>query len=153
MFFEAISMKNANQVSLPNVLKAFMKGADVLLVLNNGIAIPCHSQILSMHSALFCNMLADLPGLPNEKIKVPLADFTVEQCLVLLAYLYENGSSYKGPAFATHAAADLEAAIAVARFAHTYDVPHALRHVEVYLTAFMDAQSKAKKYGGMPRKS
>ena len=35
-------------------------------------------------------------------------------------------------------------AVAVARFAHTYDVPHALRHVETYLTCLMDARFKIK---------
>ena len=43
---------------------------------------------------------------------------------------------------AYQAPADFDAAVAVARFAHTYDAPHALRHVEAYLTAFMDARFK-----------
>ena len=55
-----ISMVNTKQLSLPNVSEAFMKTADVLLVLDDGLAILCHSQMLSLHSAVLCNMLADL---------------------------------------------------------------------------------------------
>ena len=46
----------------------------------------------------------------------------------------EHGVCTQGAAFEKHAGA----AVAVARFAHTYDVPHALRHVEDYLSAFME---------------
>ena len=45
-------MENVKQVSLPDVTEAFTKSADALLDLDDGIAIQCHSQILSMHSAV-----------------------------------------------------------------------------------------------------
>ena len=125
------------------------KHADVLLVLDDSAAIPCHSHILAMHSAVISNMLADLASQPNENIKIPLPDLTADQCLALLEYLNSTGTSYKGPAFEEHKEADLRAALAVARFAHTYDVPHALRHIEAYQTAFMNAQYKTKTSGGM----
>ena len=144
-------MEDVKQLSLPKVPEAFMRGADVLLVLDDGVGIPCHSQILSMHSTVICNMLSDLASHDNEKVKVPLAEFTAEQCLLLLAYLYQNGTSYKGPAFERHETSDLDAAVAVARFAHAYDARHALQHVEAYLRDFMDAHYKPKKTGGMPK--
>ena len=143
-----ISMENAKELILPNISKVFMKTADMLLVLDDGVAILCHSQILSMHSAVLCNMLADLASQRNEKVSVPLPDFTEAQCSALLAYLYNNGVSSKGAAFEGHDAADHDAAVAVARFAHTYDAPYALRHVEANLTALMDADFKCKKYCG-----
>ena len=127
-----------------------MKTSDVLLVLDNGAAIPCHSQILSMHSAVLCNMFADVAASQrNEKVKVPVADFTEAQCSAVLAYLYNKSACLfycigrnRGAAFANQTPEDIDAAVAVARFAHTYDMPHALRHVEAYLTAFMDARFK-----------
>lgn len=131
-------MEDAKLLPVPNTSGASASIADVLLVLDNGKAILCHSQILSMHSAVLCNMFADLgAGQHNERVTVPLADFTEAQCLALLTYLYSQDTSTKGAAFEEHNAADLEAAVAVARFAHTYHVLHALRHVEAYLTAFM----------------
>ena len=113
-----------------------MKTADVLLVLDDGAAILCHSQILSMHSAVICNMLADLAQ-HEGKVNIPLPGFTEAQCSALLAYLYANGLTRKGTAFATQGRADHDAAFAVARFAHTYDAPHVLQHVEAYMTAFI----------------
>ena len=87
--------------------------------------------------------LADLPARQhNEKLEIPLADFT--ECSALLGYLYCNGVSCKGAAFEDHSKAARDAATAVARFAHTYDAPHALRHVEAYLAAFLDARFRNK---------
>ena len=141
------------QLCLPNVPEAFMESADVLLVLDDGGAILCHSHILAMHSAVLCNMLADLDvSQPDEQIKVPLADFSAEQCLAVISYLYATGASYKGPAFTTHKEADLLAALAVARFAHTYDAPQALRHVEAYLADTVDAQYNIKISDVMPER-
>ena len=97
-----------------------------------------------MHSAVLCNMLADLVGQHDDKIRIPLADFTVAQCSALLGYLYDNGISCKGAAYEEHNAAAFDAAAAVARFAHTYDAPHALRHIEAYLAAFLHKKSKTK---------
>ena len=98
MLFIATSMDNAEQVSLPSVPEAIVETADVLLVLDDGIVIPCHGHILSMHSAVICNMLEDLTSQLNEKIQIPLADFTAEQCLVLLEYLSNKDASCQGPA-------------------------------------------------------
>ena len=61
-----VGMDDVKQLSLPNVSGDFMKSADVLLVLDDGTAIPCHSQILSLHSAVLCNMLADLASQQSE---------------------------------------------------------------------------------------
>ena len=129
-------MEHAKQISLPDASEAFMKAGDVLLVLDNGVAIQSHSQILSMHSAVICNMLSDLAQ-KDGKVSIPLPEFTEAQCSALLAYLYENRVSCKGAAFDNHDAAAHDAASAVARFAHIYDAPHALRHVQTYLTAFL----------------
>ena len=82
-----ISMDNARLLTLPDISEAFKKPADMLLLLDDGVAIPCHSQLLSMHSAVFCNMLADLSSQSDEIVKVPLADFTEAQCSAVLAYL------------------------------------------------------------------
>ena len=87
-----------------------MKAADVLLVLDNGVAVLCHSQILSMHSAVICNMLSDLAQ-HEDKVKIPLPDFTEAQCLALLAYLYANSLNSRGAAFETNARANLDAAV------------------------------------------
>ena len=46
--------------------------------------------------------------------------------------------SAEGAAFAKH----VDAAIDVARFAHTYDVPHALRQVQAYLTILLEGHSQ-----------
>ena len=144
------SMEPAKQLSLPNVTKDFMNDADVLLVLDDGTAILCHSQILSLHSTVLRNMIADLAASKqNERFNIPLADFTEAQCSALLAYLYGSGVSCKGAAFENQDPADLAAAAAVARFAHTYNAPHALRHIEAYLAAFMDEHFKVKISGGM----
>ena len=143
---DAISMENGKQLSLPGASEAFMKTADVLLVLDDGMAILCHSQILSLNSAVLCNMLADLgPSQHNEKVKVPLADFTEAQCMALLKYLYDHSVPNGGAAFKYHNSASLEAAVAVARFAHTHDAPHALRQVQAYLTGFVESHFKSKK--------
>ena len=129
-------MKQAKQVALPNVSAAFLKAADVLLVLDDGTAILCHSQILSVHSSVISNMLADL-NQHEGKVRIPLPEFTEAQCLALLEYLYSTGLASRGAAFETRGRAHLDAAGVVARFAHTYDAPHVLRHVEAYLATFM----------------
>ena len=103
---ESISMDNAKLLTLPDISEAFMKTADMLLLLDDGVAIPCHTQLLSMHSAVLCNMLTDLSSQSDEIVKVPLADFTEEQCSAVLAYLYANSVSGKGAAFQGHDAAD-----------------------------------------------
>ena len=59
----------------------------------------------------------------------------------------------EGLAFKTHNAADHDAAVAVARFAHTYDAPHALRHVQAYLTGYMEAHFKSKQSSIMTEES
>ena len=138
-------MANAKALSLPIVPKEFMDTGDMLLVLSDGVAILCHSQILALHSAVFRNMLADKPARQLDgRVEVPLPDFTEAQCSALLCYLYEVGVSCKGAAFEDHSAAAQDAAVAVAQFAHTYDAPHALQHVQVYLVAFMDANFNNK---------
>ena len=138
-------MDDPRVLSLPNVPEEFMKSADVLLVLSNGSAILCHSQILALHSAVFRNMLADLPARQSDgRARVPFPDFTEAQCFALLAYLYDNGLSCKGAAFENNSAASHDAAVAVARFAHAYDAPHALQHIQVYLTAFVGARYRHK---------
>ena len=138
-------MDNPKALSLPNVPEEYFKSADVLLVLSDGTAILCHSQILALHSAVFRNMLADLPARQSDgRVRVPFSDFTEAQCSALLAYLYCNGLSCKGAAFGDNSTASQDAAVAVARFAHAYDAPHALQHVQVYLTAFMDSHYRNK---------
>ena len=127
-------MKTGKHLSLPNVADDFMKTADALLVLDDGVAIRCHSQILCLHSAVLRNMLADLAASQHTKrVRIPLADFTEAQCTELLAYLYNVGLSGKNMLFDYDDTADYSAAVAVARFAHIYDAPHALRHAEAYL--------------------
>ena len=145
-FYICNSMEHAKQLSLPGVSKDFMNDADVLLVLDDGTAIPCHSQILSLHSTVLRNMIADLPASKrSERTNIPLADFTEAQCSALLTYLYSVGVSCRGAATANQDPDNLAAAAAVARFAHTYDAPHALRHVETYLVAYMDEHYQVKK--------
>lgn len=145
-------MKNAKQLTLPNISKAFMDLADVLLVLDDGAVVPCHSQTLAMHSAVLCNMFSDLAGQRNEKIRIPLAEITEAQCSALLGYLY--GMSGTGAAFKEHNAAAFDAAAAVARFAHTFDAPHVLEHIEGYMAAFLEENYKTKEEvvesGGSP---
>ena len=132
-------MEDDKKLALPNGSEDFMKSADVVLVLDDGKAIPCHSQLLSLHSAVLRNMLADLPARqPDEKVEIPLKDFTEAQCSVLIEYLYSTGVYGKGAAFEKH----LDAATDVARFAHTYDAPHALQQIQDYLIAFMDERLK-----------
>ena len=55
--------------------RRFNKAADVLLILDGGAAILCHSQILAMHSAVFCDMRSDLVQ-HEGKVRIPLPDFT-----------------------------------------------------------------------------
>lgn len=120
----------------------------VLLVLDDGVGILCHSQMLSLHSAVLCNLLADVTTKHGERVKIPLADFTEAQCSALLAYLYSHGVCSKGAAFEDRDAASHDAAATVARFAHVYDVAHALRHVQAYMTALMAAQFPSKLSAG-----
>ena len=149
-FYICNSMEHAKQLSLPGVSKEFMSDADVLLVLDDGTAILCHSQVLSLHSAVLRSMIADLAASQqSERTDIPLADFTEAQCSALLPYLYGNGTSCRGAAFASRAWANLDAAAAVARFAHTHDAPHAVRHAEACLTAYMDEHFPVKKCDGM----
>ena len=129
---DAISMGSA----VSRASAASKEAADVHLVLDDGTAILCHSQILSKHSAVFGNMFSDLAQ-QEGKVKIPLPEFTEAQCSALLAYLYAFGLTSTGAAFATQRRAHRDAAVAVARFAHTYDAPHVLRQVEAYLTAFV----------------
>ena len=75
------------QVQLPNVSLRHMASADMLLILDNKVGVLCHSQILSLHSTVICNMLADLAGGHAERIKFPLPEFTESQCSALLTYL------------------------------------------------------------------
>ena len=53
--------------------------------------------------------------------------------------IYSNGVASKNAVFWDPEPASFIEAVAVARFAHAYDVPHALRHVEAYLTAHVKA--------------
>ena len=59
--------------------------------------------------------------------------------------------SSRGATFGSHYAIDLDAAVAVARFAHTYDAPHALRDIQAYLTAFVDERFRTKQAAMMSR--
>ena len=132
---------NTKHLLPPDVSDAWFKSADVCLVLDDGTAILCHSDVLSMHSAVIGNMLEDVAsqhGQENKMLELPLPDFSEAECVALLRYLYEQSVPTEGTAFKIEDTASLEAAVAVARFAHTYDVPHALRHIEDYLSAFMD---------------
>ena len=116
----------------------------MLLVLDNGTAVPCHSKMLYLHSAVLRNMLEDLAGQhDDEKIRIPLPCFTEAQCSALLKYLYtrklhtnalsSEGAAFAGQGFEKH----VGAAADVVRFAHTYDAPHALQQVEEYTIAFL----------------
>ena len=89
--FHFIIMENVKQWSLTNASQRFLNSADVLLVLDNGVAYPCHSQILSLRSAIICKMLEDLAiqhEQHDKKVRTPLADFTEAQCSQLLAYFH-----------------------------------------------------------------
>ena len=136
---DSVPLERVKQLSLPNVSERYMATADMVLILDSGVGVLCHSQILALHSTVICNMLTDLAGEHPGRIKFPLPEFTETQCSALLAWLYSSTPS-KGAAFEGHDAAAHDAAVVVARFAHKYDAPHALRHVAAYLTAFMDAK-------------
>ena len=57
-----------------------MRSADVVLVLDDGVAILCHSQILSLHSAVIRGMLAELPaGQHDDPINIPRLQSTSAQ--------------------------------------------------------------------------
>ena len=130
-------MQRVVQLQLPNVSLRHIASADMLLVLDNGVSVLCHSQIMLLHSAVLCNLMKDSPRQHNGTVMLPLADFTETQCSALLAYLYKNTVSCKGAAFEKHSAAACDAAAAVARFARTCDMLHALRHVQAYMAAFL----------------
>ena len=98
-------------------------------------------------AALSCALQAH--SSPDNKVRIPLAGFTEAQCSALLEYLYSQGVPSKGTPFKNHDAAALDAADAVARFAHTYDAPHAFRHVEAHLIAFMDVRFQSIPCAGM----
>ena len=140
------SSMESEQPTLP-VSQAFMETADVLLVLDDGAAVPCHSQILAMHSPVLFSLLRDVPNEHNEVVRIPLADFTQAQCSALLGCLYYNISS-NGAAFETHGVPDQEAVAAVARFAHTYDSLHALQHLGTYLVAYVQRRFFSVSTGG-----
>lgn len=53
-----------------------------------GVAVPCHSHILSMHSAVLCNALKESAREHDGKVRLRLADFTEAQCSALVGYLY-----------------------------------------------------------------
>ena len=138
---ETVSMDNVKQMAWPNAQywDRYTRCADVLLILDNGTAVPCHSKMLSLHSAVLRNMLEDLAGQHNdEKIRIPLPCFTEAQCSALLKWLYTGGISSKGAAFGKH----VGAAADVVRFAHTYDAPHALQQVEECMIAFVKQRAR-----------
>ena len=142
----------SEQLTLP-VSQAFMETADVLLVMDDGAVVPCHSQILAMHSPVLCNMLQDLASEHDARImqglvfRIPLPDFTEAQCSALLGCLYYSISS-KDAAFESHGVPNQEAVAAVARFAHTYDSPHALQHLGTYLVAYVQRRFFSASTGG-----
>ena len=132
---------NTKHLLPPDVSDAWFKSADVCLVLDNGTAIPCHSDVLAMHSAVISNVLEDVGSQHTKQekmVELPLPAFSEAQCVALLRYFYDHAVPSEGAAFENDDTESLEAAVAVARFAHTYDAPHALRHVQDYLSAFMD---------------
>ena len=141
---EADTSTTAKQLTPPKMSEAFMESADVLLVGDDDVAVPCHSHILSMHSAALCNALKHSPRQQDGKVRLSLADFTEAQCSALQHYLCSTSVSCKGVAFEEHNATAFDAAAAVARFARTYDMPHVLRHVEAYTAAFLDSHYKTK---------
>ena len=85
---EADTSTTAKQLTPPKMSEAFMESADVLLLLDDGLAVPCHSHILSLHSAVLCNLLKESPRQHEGKVRLPLADFTEAQCSALLNYFY-----------------------------------------------------------------
>lgn len=135
----AMGTNNTKHSLPPDVCDAWFESADVLLVLDDGIAIPCDSKVLSMHSAVIRNMLEDLASQHDEMVEIPLPDFSEAQCLALLKYLSHHSAPNKGAAFETHDTASHDATVAVARFAHVYDAPHALQQIQSYLSSFMEA--------------
>ena len=90
---------NAKHSFPADLSDAWFKSADVCLVLDDCTAIPCHSKVLSMHSAVIRNMLEDLASQPDEKVETPLPDFSEAQCSALLEYLYRHSAPNKGAAF------------------------------------------------------
>ena len=135
-----VGMENVKQMAWSHAQywDRYTKCADVLLLLDNGTAILCHSKMLSLHSPVLRNMLEDLAGQHDEKIRIPLPCFSEAQCSALLKYLYTGGMSSEGAAFENH----VGAAADVTRFAHTYDAPHALRQVEEYMVAFVKQRAR-----------
>ena len=134
-------------LDLPNASDAYMRSGGVLLVLEEGVAMICHSQILSLHSSVFFKMFEDLASKHDKRTRIPLSGFTESQCSDVLAYLYHNGVASRNAVFWGTDRQSLEEAVAVTRFAHAYDVQHALRHVEAYLTAHVKACCDGKECG------
>ena len=87
-------MEVIQELNLRNAPKTYMSSGDVLLVDEDGIAIVCHSQILSLHSSVFCKMFEDLASERGKRTRIPLPGFTGSQCLDVLAYLYRQGPAY-----------------------------------------------------------
>lgn len=65
---------------LPKFSEAYMESGDVLLVLDDGVAMICHSQTLSMHSRVYCKMFEDLASEHDKRTRISLPDFTESQC-------------------------------------------------------------------------
>lgn len=140
-------MEVIKRIVLPKFSETYMESGDVLLVLDDGVAMICHSHILSVHSSVFRKTFEDTASEDDKRTRISLPNFTESQCTVVLAWLYQNDLDGKPAVFYTQQeAATLVEAVAVARFVHKYDVPHALRHVEAYMTAHMTVRYMSDNY-------
>ena len=103
---------------LKDCSKAFVKGCDVLLKLDDGSKLPAHSQILARHSGVFAKMLVEGPLSDISATKtatVPLPACSRPTAISLLSVLY-SGPSQSMEHITT------VSSLAMARVAHRLDM-------------------------------
>lgn len=80
-----------NQVYFAEVSERLVNSCDIVLKLDDGSALPAHSQIIARFSQVFADMLDGGPlaaALGSAKVDLPLSDCSKEDTLTFLSVIY-----------------------------------------------------------------
>jgi len=103
-----------NQVYFAEVSERLINSCDIVLKLDDGTALPAHSQIIARFSHVFADMLDGGPlagALGSAKVTLPLSDCSKEDALTFLSVIYSLNP--RGRIEAT-------SAMSIAKIAHKY---------------------------------
>jgi len=103
-----------NQVYFAEVSERLINSCDIVLTLDDGSALPAHSQIIARYSQVFADMLdggplAGASGLA--KVDLPLSDCCKEDALTFLSIIYSPNPRGR---------IEDSSALSIARIAHKY---------------------------------